>query len=138
MVPTRGGHDTHPPEREQIHGSRRTLEGGRGFVASQQDPPGGWSSQSNPLRTVLHYRKSNVLLHLWICNTLQRGPLPMVAGAAPGGPLVLVALLPDGPLPLVTRYSWSSRTSGLPTTLLGSASGLGMYLSIQPPSQLAM
>ena len=33
---------------------------------------------------------------------------------------------------------YSSRTSFLPTSLLGSAFGLGMYLSIHPPSQLAM
>ena len=64
--------------------------------------------------------------------------------AADGGPLLRVAryprrpAIPGGPLPPVTRYSWWSRTSGLPTSFAGSASGLGMYLSIQPPSQLAM
>ena len=37
-----------------------------------REPSTSWFT---PLRTVLHYRKSNVLLHLRICNALQRGPL---------------------------------------------------------------
>ncbi len=67
-------------------------------------------------------------------HTLQRGRYPWWQE------LLLVArgyFWSPGLLPL-TSYSWSSRTSGLPTSFAGSASGLGMYLSIQPPSQLAM
>ena len=51
------------------------------FVPGRREPPTSWFT---PLRTVLHYRKSNVLLHLRICNTLQSGPATIAKRARNG------------------------------------------------------